>query len=153
TISSLAVGSHSISAAYGGDANFTAGTSAALAEAVGQAATGVTLTSSATTTVAGQPVTFTAVISVTAPGAGTPTGTVTFRDGATTRGTGSVNAAGQATFTISSLAVAGHPITAVYGGDANFTASTSAPLTETVNQGATATAVAASANPAAFGQA
>jgi hypothetical protein len=74
-------------------------------------------------------------VTVSAPGGGTPTGTVTFRDGSTTLGTGTLSG-GQARFTTSSLSVGTHTITAVYGGDSNFSGSTSAPLTQTVNQAA-----------------
>ncbi len=49
-------------------------------------------------------VTFTATVSVNSPGAGTPTGTVTFSDGGTTMGTASLSG-GTATFTTSSLTV------------------------------------------------
>jgi hypothetical protein len=51
-----------------------------------------TLASNLNPSVFGQAVTFTAAVSTVAPGAGTPTGTVTFRDGATTLGTGSLSA-------------------------------------------------------------
>ena len=43
-------------------------------------------------------------------------------------------------------------ITAVYGGDTNFVTSTSAVLTQTVNQDATTTKVTSSANPSVYGQ-
>ena len=43
-----------------------------------------------------------------------------------------VDGVDQAAFTTSSLAVGSHSITAVYGGDANFTASTSTALTQSV---------------------
>jgi uncharacterized protein (TIGR03118 family) len=69
-----------------------------------------------------------------APGAGTATGTVTFKDGTTTLGPGTLGAGGVATFTTTTLAVGPHSITGVFGGDGNFTSSTSAPLTQTVNQ-------------------
>ena len=69
--------------------------------------------------------TFTATVTVQAPGAGTPTGTVTFMDGATTLGTGTLNGAGVATFTTTGLSVGHHNITAIYGGDASFNGSTS----------------------------
>jgi hypothetical protein len=64
-------------------------------------------------------------------GAGTPTGSVAFLDGATPVGTGTV-ASGFATLNISSLAVGVHSITAVYGGDQNFLSATSSSLTELV---------------------
>jgi hypothetical protein len=98
---------------------------------VNQAATTTSLAASASSNAFGQPVTFTATVTSTV-GTPKPTGTVTFKDGATTLGTGTLNASGQATFTITTLAVGSHSITATYGGDANFTASTSPPLTQTV---------------------
>ena len=76
-----------------------------------------------------------------APGIGTPTGSVTFRDGATPLGTVPVDAARQATLTISTLSVGAHPITAVYDGDAGFAPSTSPVLTETIGKAATKTIV------------
>ena len=85
------------------------------------------------------------------PGTGTPTGTVTFKDGSTTLGTGTLSG-GTATFSTSQLAVGPNSITAVYGGDTNFTTSTSSALTQTVNQDGTTTTVTSSANPSVFGQ-
>jgi hypothetical protein len=65
-------------------------------------------------------VTFTATVSGAQSGL-TPTGTVTFKDGATVIGSGSLNGGGQATFSTSALSGGSHSITAVYGGDTNFT--------------------------------
>jgi hypothetical protein len=126
--SSLAAGSHSITASYGGDANFAAATSPALSQTVGLAATSVTLASSVNPSNFGQAVTFTATVT---GGAGTPTGTVTFRDGAVAIGTASL-ANGIATFTTSSLSLGTHQITASYAGNASYTANTSAVLTQAV---------------------
>src|SRR5205814_9942701 len=77
----------------------------------------------------GAGVTFTTTVS----GSGTPTGTVTFKDGATTLGSASLNGIGQAAFTTSSMTAGTHSITAVYGGDSTFSASTSAALSQVVN--------------------
>ena len=75
--------------------------------------------SPASSAVAGTPVTFTATVSD-----GSATGTVTFWEGATALG--SVNVvSGQAIFITSTLAIGGHTIHAVYGGDASFNGSTS----------------------------
>ena len=148
----LSAASHSITAIYSGDLNFNGSTSAALVEVVNQAATAAALVSSANPSVFGQSVSFTATIAATAPGAGTPTGSVKFMDGAATLGTGTLNAAGVATFSTAALSVASHSITAVYAGDLNFTGSTSAVLIEVVNQASTAAAIVSSANPSAFGQ-
>jgi hypothetical protein len=127
TTSTLAAGAHSIVASYGGDSNFTGSTSTVLTQNV-QAATSTALTSSLNPSAFGQAVTFTATVT-----GATPTGTVTFKDGATVIGTGTLNGAGVATFTISSLAVGNHSITATYNGDTNNPPSTSAVLTQSVN--------------------
>ncbi len=72
----------------------------------------------------GTSVTFTATVTPVG-GGGIPTGTVTFKDGSTTLGTGALNGAGVATFSTSALAAGTHSITAVYGGSGSFVTSTS----------------------------
>src|SRR5438876_11721046 len=85
--------------------------------------------------------------------AGVPTGTVTFYDGATALGTGSLNSFGQATLSTSALAAGSHAITASYGGNGNFTGSTSAVLTQTVNKANTTTVISSrTPNPSVAGQ-
>jgi hypothetical protein len=98
---------------------------------VNKASTTTTLSSSANPSAIGQPVTFTATVNVVAPAAGTPTGTVTFRDGSTTLATEPLGSNGTASFSTSTLAVASHLITAVYSGDSNFNGSTGS-LTQNV---------------------
>ncbi|PYU52896.1 MAG: hypothetical protein DMG56_29540, partial [Acidobacteria bacterium] len=95
-------------------------------------------------------VTFTAT--VTSSATGTPTGTVTFQDATTTLGTGTLSG-GTATFTTSGLGTGTHSITGIYGGDANFTGSTSPILTQTIGKAASSTAVASSNNPSIIGTA
>jgi hypothetical protein len=128
--SALGVGSHSLSAAYGGDTNFAASTSSALAETITTGTTTTSVLSSNSPSVYDEPVTFNAVVSTTT---GTPTGTVSFYDGGTLLGTASVDESGIASFTTSTLAAGDHTITAVYSGDGNFAGSTSGSLTQTVN--------------------
>ena len=94
------------------------------------AATQTVLSASANPVAAGQPVTFTAVVSSAAPG--TLSGTVSFFDGALVLGSASL-AAGQASFATSTLAAGAHSITAQYSGDAGFGASTSPALVEQVS--------------------
>jgi hypothetical protein len=153
--SALAAGTNSITVQYSGDGNFLGSTSSALTQTVNQAATTTTVKSSVNPSVYGQSVTFTATVTAKAPGSGTPTGMVTFMDGSNAIGTGTLAIVGgvdQATFTTSSLSVAAHSITAVYGGDTNFTTSTSSVLTQTVKQAATTTTLTSSLNPSTFGQ-
>ncbi len=60
---------------------------------------------------------------------GTPTGTVTFYDGVKALSPAILNNAGVATYSTSSLQLGFHSITAQYGGDNNYTASTSSAVT------------------------
>jgi MYXO-CTERM domain-containing protein len=150
-IASLAVGTHALTASYGGTANFVASTSASLSQTVNKAGTTTALTSPSPGVVLGQPVTFTATVSAVAPGTGAPTGTVTFSDGGSVLGTGTVGGGGQATFTTSTLAVGAHSITAAYGGDDGFNASTSTAFSVTVGQLASSTTLASMPNPQSVG--
>jgi hypothetical protein len=61
-----------------------------------------------------------------------PTGSVSFKNGSTLLATVPINAAGQAMFSTSSLALGPHSITATYLGDSSFTGSTSAVLNQLV---------------------
>src|SRR5262249_26837202 len=111
TVSSPALGSHSFTAVFQGSGAFPAATSAPLALTVGQDTTATVLTSSANPAPLGWSVTFTATVSAVAPGSGTPTGQVTFYDGATALGTGTLNGIRQASLTLSTLSGGGHAIT------------------------------------------
>ena len=73
--SSLSVGTHPITAVYGGDTNFAASTSASLSQGVDQSSSTSSLTSSTNPTVFGQAVTFTGTVAPVGPGSGIPTGT------------------------------------------------------------------------------
>jgi hypothetical protein len=150
TTTTLAVGSHSIAASYGGDNGFAASAFSSKALAVKADGSTTTLTSSADPSTFGQSVTFTATVTANSPGGGVPGGTVTFKDGKTTLGTATLNASGVATFTTSSLSAGSHAITAAYGGSANYKTGTPAALTQTVNPAAAATPGSVSA-PLAFG--
>jgi hypothetical protein len=123
---SLSAGSHPITVPYAGDANFNGTTSAAISQTVNKAGTTTALGSSANPSTNGQSVTFTATVTVNAPGAGMPQGTVNFNDGATFLGSGTLSG-GTATFSTSGLTVTPplHQITAAYAGDVNFGVSTS----------------------------
>ena len=129
-------GANAITATYNGDSNYNANTSAAATVTVGTlTATTTTITSSANpTTLNGRP-TFTATV---AGGAGPTAGTVTFYDGTTVLGTGTVGAAHTATFRPASGAAfwgGAHNLTAQFGGNATFADSISPVFVQNVTKG------------------
>src|SRR2546427_2205645 len=118
----LSVGTHTITATYSGNAHFTS-SSASMTQTVNKASTTTNLTSSKNPSKVGQPVTFKATVSPK-----TATGTVTFKDGATTLGTSTLSG-GIATFTTSTLSKGTHSITATYSGNSHYLSSTSNTVT------------------------
>ncbi len=153
--SSLAAKTHSITAMYAGGGKYAGSATNALVEKVNKVATSTALVNSTSSPVTGQSVPLTATITVTAPGGGIASGSVTFKDGRAALGTGSTAVVGgklQAIFTTSSLAVGTHSITAVYGGDANYAKSTSTAVSEAVGKRSTNTSLSPSANPVTSGQ-
>jgi hypothetical protein len=139
----LAGGTHAITAAYGGSSPFVASTSGALTETVKQAATTTTVAASPNPAPYGKSVTLTATV---ASGAGAPTGVVTFKDGATTLGTGTL-AGGKASLATAKLAVGSHSITATYGATKNFLASGSKAVSESITKAASSASLTSSLNP------
>ena len=139
TTSSLAIGSHPITASFSGDTNFSAGTSAVLNQVISKIPSAIAITQSTPLQLLNTTVTFTANVTTPSP---TPTGTVTFYDGETalgsaplsTNGTAVVTLStlGNAAFSTNSLTAGTHIITAAYSGDTSFMTSTSAPLTNVV---------------------
>jgi len=128
------VGTYPITASGADDPNYTI-TYTPGTLTVNKAGTTVALTSSANPSFFLQCVTFTSTVTAVAPGAGTPTGTVTFKDGTTTLGTATLDSAGKATYRtpcLRPLCLGDHSITAVYNGDTTFTTSTSPVMTQTV---------------------
>jgi hypothetical protein len=121
TTSTLAVGAHSITASYSGDASHDSSTStdngALPWSQIVEEQTAVALTSSVNPSLVGQSVTFTATVTALNGGGILPDGTVSFLDGNTILFTGQL-AGGVLTYSTSTLANGLHPITAVYSGDA-----------------------------------
>ena len=73
-------------------------------------------------------------------------------DGTAQIGTGTLNASGQVTFTITNFSVGSHSLTAVYEGAAAYVGSSSGPLSQVVNKADTTTTISSSVNPSTFGQ-
>jgi hypothetical protein len=129
TLTITGAGTLVVAANQAGNSDYTAAPTITQSIVVNQATPSIGLKSSANPVALGKSVTFTATLT----GAGVkPTGKVTFLDGATTLGTGTLNASGVATYTTSALAVGPHSITASYPGDSNYVAVTSAAISEAV---------------------
>jgi hypothetical protein len=132
TTSALSLGSHSITAAYSGDADFLGVQSASYSETVAQTGTEVVVVQNSVYNKKKLiSVRLTAEIQPLAPGGGVPTGEVTFELVTTTKkkvkvttlGTAAVSR-GEATLTLKASKLPKQGITIVYSGDANDKAST-----------------------------
>ena len=127
-------GIHIIQSSYMPDAaSIFAGSASniVMVPAGGKAIPTVTLQATPTEINLGNSIAFVAAVS--SSGNGTPTGTVTFVDGATPLGTGSVDATGTARFMSTSLVLGQHSITATYNGDSNYSSATSNVVTVQVD--------------------
>ncbi len=122
TVHLTGAGSCTITASQSGNATYNAAPDVQQTFTIAKAATATAVSSSVNPANSGQSVTFTATVT---SAAGTPTGTVQFKDGVTNLGAPQVlNGSGVATFSTSTLAAGVHTITADYSGDINFLTST-----------------------------
>jgi sugar lactone lactonase YvrE len=121
--SALSAGSHTISATFSGDSNYS-GNSASLTQLVNKATPTLALAVQPNPIVPGQPAVLTATV---ASSVGVPTGTVTITDNSTSLGNAPVNASGVATLT-ATLTGGSQVLSAVYNGDTNFSAASSATI-------------------------
>ena len=117
-----------VAANQAGNANYQAATQVTQSIVVNPASSVIAVASSANPVLAQNAVTLTATVTSSA---GIPTGLVSFLDGATPLGSGTLSG-GVATLTTSSLAVGTHSIGAVYSGGTSFAAATSSALTQCV---------------------
>jgi uncharacterized repeat protein (TIGR01451 family) len=128
TTSTLPVGRQAITAVYSGD-GYCGTSNKTLSQAV-KLPSAVTMTSTLNPSTFGQSVTFNAHVS--SSGGGTPSGSVTFKNGGSVLGSTTLDASGNASFTISTLSVGTHSMTAAYGGDPTYATSVSPVLKQTV---------------------
>jgi sugar lactone lactonase YvrE len=148
-ISSLPVGTDVITASYPGDVNYGVGASNTVSQVVNQATTATAVSSIPSTGIAGGAEAITATVTVT-QGVSTPTGNVTFMDGATSLGSVPLAStlSGTATATVSpKLALGAHSIVATYAGDTDD-AGSSGSLPLNVVQATTKTTLSTSGTPA-----
>jgi hypothetical protein len=151
-VSNLSVGTHSLTAAYAGDANFNASGSAALSQVVNATSTSVVLTDSPNPSTLGQAIVLHALVKATT-GTATPSGSVVFSEGATVLGSANLDGTGAASLTVTSFAIGSHNVTASYAGSVNFLGSTSAPVVQVVSTSSTSVIFSTSPNPSTLGQA
>lgn len=156
-LTSLTAGAHTVSASYSGSARYLAA-SDTVEQQVTRADTTVALVANPSPSVQDQPVVLSASVAAVSPGSGTPSGTVTFFADGEPLGSAPVTAAGSgssATLEVADLAPGSFQLTARYAGDADYTASESAPVSHTVIEGTavveTTTELTSSANPSTYG--
>jgi hypothetical protein len=154
TVNNLPAGTHSITARYITTTNYNTSTSSAISQVV-RTQTQTQLASNAITnsTVYGQTVTFTATVQAVAPGTGTPTGSIQFKNGSANLGTAVPLTSGQASLTRSDLPVGAQKITAVYipAAGSSFASSTSTILSHTVAPATTTVTLEISPSSATYG--
>ncbi|WP_211316905.1 beta strand repeat-containing protein, partial [Pararhodobacter aggregans] len=146
TTGALSTGTHEITAHYAGDSNHAAATSPVLSQVIAPLSPELSLVSSVNPAVLGSGVTFTATLA----GGDGPTGEVSFFDGATLLGTGTLTG-GAATLTTGALSTGTHEITAHYAGDANHAAATSPVLSQVIAPLSPELSLVSSVNPAVLG--
>jgi len=139
TTTTLPLGTTAITAVYGGAGGNRGSTSATVTQSVIPYTTVTSLQSSANPVWWGQPATLTAL--VTANGLPVTSGTVTFSQGKVHLGTVSLNAAGTASLTLSTLSPGKVKIQALYSGVPNDLPSVSPVLTQTVTAVPTTTSL------------
>ncbi|MGB9205395.1 MAG: Ig-like domain-containing protein [Terriglobales bacterium] len=133
----LSATTHTAAGVYNDTWTFTDGTgnynnaSGTVLDTITQSSTATALSATPNPANFGQSVSLQATVTPIPPGTGTPTGTVTFKDGGTPLSTVTMSSAA-ASFVTSSLAPGTHNLTASYSGDANFSQSSSAVLAEQI---------------------
>lgn len=142
---SLAIGTHAITASYSGDATHGLGSSNTVSQVVNKATPSITISSSPNPSNYGQAVTITVQVGNGA------TGTVNFYDGGVLIASTTLNG-GVASFTTSSLSVGSHLLNAVYSGDASNNGGTSSTITQVVQRVSIQLSVNGVPNPSTYPQ-
>jgi polygalacturonase len=127
----LSAGVHTLTAAYSGDSNYPAFTFGSYTVAVGHGdSTSTALSISSVTMTAGESVTLSA--SVTGNGDSKPAGTVKFTAGPVDLGTATLDSAGNASITTSTLTPGTYNVVASFTGQQAYSASQSSPQALTI---------------------
>lgn len=152
----LTVGTHTVTAGFGGDAVYAASTSNTVSVDVVPVATSLTLTANRNPANVGQTVTYTGqvveVVSGMPVGAGLITFSVTAANGTTVSATVAVDTNGRASFTPNALAYGTYTVSASYNATSPWAAASSNTITQVVNRLATSLSLRSSVNPSVLGQ-
>jgi len=125
----LSAGTYAVTATFTPiSTNYVSGLTASGNLTVTKVATTMIVSPSGNPVIANTSVILTAIVQSSTSG-GMPTGPVSFYDGATLLGSGTLNTAGVASYSTNALAQGSHSISAVYVGDNNFTGSTASTVT------------------------
>ena len=146
-VSTLTAGSHPVVANYLGTPTDAPSTSVSLAQVVTRAPSAVGVNQDVPSAPYGSLVTYTATVS--SAGA---TGTVSFYDGANLLADPVLLVGGLASLAVDAQVVGTRSVTAIYSGDTNYLAQTSAALSHQVTTVATSTAAISSPAPSTLGQ-
>jgi len=152
-ITETAAGSYSFSAAYGADSNdLGSSTSSGFGVTIGGDSTATAITGTTSHPVVGQPITVNVSVSAEAPGAGTPTGSVTVSDGGSQSCIASLSD-GSGSCEITETTTRSYSFSAAYGGSSNDASSTtSSGFGVTVGDDATATVITGTTSHPVVGQ-
>ena len=132
TLTQPVTGSHTVAISYAQQGNFAASNTNTQSFTVTAAPTQIQLTPSSYYIAAGS--TLTLSVSLTSRSAGAlGSGTVTFSDNGVVIGTGSVNAQGQASLSVTGIAAGSHSYVAKFGGLTSFAAVTSSSVSVTAH--------------------
>ena len=150
--STLAVGSHDITAVFTDSGDFDGSTSPVLTQTVNLASTTTTVTGSTPDpSVVGQDYSVSVGVVAVAPGTGVPTGTVHVSD-SDGNGCDVTLGGGSGSCMLPSDSAGSKTLDAHYQGDASFDTSDATAATHEVDAAATTTVVASNLNPSVFGQ-
>jgi sugar lactone lactonase YvrE len=125
----LGAGDYTLSASFTPNSSSYTSATGSVSLTVNKAAPSVALDSSTNPALVSNSVTLTATVSSSAS---SPSGSVDFYDGTTLLASGTLTS-GVATYATSTLSSGTHSITAVYGGDSNFTSVTSSAVSQVVS--------------------
>jgi hypothetical protein len=148
-LTSLAAGTHTITASYPGDANFSASTSSPVTVTINKFAATVIGSSAPNPVLSTQGVQLSA--QVTSSGSSAPTGTVTFTQGSTTLSSAPLTS-GKASILYTFNSVGTHNIQINYSGDASNAPATASIQTVTVANFPSTTTFTTTPNPVLTGQ-